>query len=524
MSARTLMDTELGLFPVELHQHQIDGVNFMYRREMCGPDDASGIPGGIVCDEMGLGKTIQMLALIRYHFHLHPSVQPTLIVSPLAVIDTWVHETYRMFGYKPFVVKTENMFDVGPMDFHGNCVPSVVIASQTCFSTMRETRDGEQAIKNPLMDFLWGRVVLDEAHTYKKVNGKTLRQVCLLKAPYRWCLTGTPVVNTMRNKNKRPRDDDEDEEPMEKTNDIAALILFLLNDSNEMNSARALAADQACVDALILRRTKADIGIKTSDVHITLEFVDFSPDESRIYNQTFQTGIGAHPQEILPVITKLRQLCACSSKFEALRRQLQMQEHGSRSLVFVSFLNEMEEVGKIVTDLGMVPMFFHGGLSADARNELVREFMKDRRESIVFILQVHSGGVGLNLQKARYVYIMTAQWSAAAELQAISRAHRVNTLHDVHVVRFIMRHSIEEYIHLLQKRKLKTASKILRDQRIAGALASYDGMEVQWAWAQKLFSLQRFDGTPGTPGTGDMLSLNDSDSFDSGFHTQSDSD
>jgi SNF2 family DNA or RNA helicase len=47
------------------------------------------------------------------------------------------------------------------------------------------------------MKVLWYRVILDEAHQIRNKGTRSSKAVMDLNAIYRWCLTGTPVMNTL---------------------------------------------------------------------------------------------------------------------------------------------------------------------------------------------------------------------------------------------------------------------------------------------------------------------------------------
>jgi SNF2 family DNA or RNA helicase len=64
-----------------------------------------------------------------------------------------------------------------------------------------------------------------------------------------------------------------------------------------------------------------------------------------------------------------------------------------------------------------------------------------------------AGGTGLNLTAADYVFIVDPWWNPAAEMQALSRAHRIGQDKPVMVYRFISSGSIEEKIIDLQNKK-----------------------------------------------------------------------
>ena len=44
----------------------------------------------------------------------------------------------------------------------------------------------------------WYRVILDEAQCIKNKNTQSSKAAAELKASYRWCLTGTPMMNSVQ--------------------------------------------------------------------------------------------------------------------------------------------------------------------------------------------------------------------------------------------------------------------------------------------------------------------------------------
>jgi SNF2 family DNA or RNA helicase len=53
------------------------------------------------------------------------------------------------------------------------------------------------ATLGPLHDIDWFRVVLDESQAIKNNNARTSMACQNLKSVYRWCLTGTPLLNRL---------------------------------------------------------------------------------------------------------------------------------------------------------------------------------------------------------------------------------------------------------------------------------------------------------------------------------------
>ena len=70
------------------------------------------------------------------------------------------------------------------------------------------------------------------------------------------------------------------------------------------------------------------------------------------------------------------------------------------------------------------------------------------------VMTLKTGGVGLNLTKANYVFHLEPWWNPAVENQATDRVHRIGQQKSVSVYRYIIRDSVEEKIQDLKKRKL----------------------------------------------------------------------
>ena len=61
-------------------------------------------------------------------------------------------------------------------------------------------------------------------------------------------------------------------------------------------------------------------------------------------------------------------------------------------------------------------------------------------------MSLRAGGVGLNIPSADLVVLFDRWWNPAVEAQAVNRAHRLGRSTSLHVVRFLVRDSVEERI------------------------------------------------------------------------------
>lgn len=162
--------------------------------------------GGILSDDMGLGKTLEIISLlVADNANAGKSTGTTLIVSPLSVMSNWsdqitrhVHEehalkvyTYHGAGRVHMTAADLSQYDV------------VITTYQTLTSDYVPRGKGSKAPEKKLRDsglysMQWRRIILDEAHTVRNPVSKGAAACTAVMATSRWCLTGTPIVNSLK--------------------------------------------------------------------------------------------------------------------------------------------------------------------------------------------------------------------------------------------------------------------------------------------------------------------------------------
>ncbi|KAL2759467.1 hypothetical protein ACRALDRAFT_2066758, partial [Sodiomyces alcalophilus JCM 7366] len=202
-------DGSLEGLKVKLLPHQVEGVDWMRGREL-GPVKRGRVPkGGILADDMGLGKTLQTIALILknrkpsededgWKDHFKRTEKTTLVVAPLALIRQWEAEikdkVAKSHGLKVCVhhgpQRTKRFKDLALYDV-------VVTTYQVLVSEYGQSSDADDGLKVGCFGLHWWRVVLDEAHTIKNRNAKSTKACYALRSEYRWCLSGTPMQNSL---------------------------------------------------------------------------------------------------------------------------------------------------------------------------------------------------------------------------------------------------------------------------------------------------------------------------------------
>ena len=440
--------------------YQCDGVRWMLGME----GQESGPKGAMLMDDMGIGKSIQLIATI-----LGNPKPRTLIIVPKSIITQW-HEEINRFAPN----LTINVFD-GPDRKMKEA--DVTLAPYTLLTT----KGGGADVNTPLHMTQWDRVILDEAHEIRNKSSKLFKSVCRLKTEIKWIVTGTPVFNSME--------------------DFVSLCLFW-----GLSKSSAQGMTKQIKDIYILRRTKDDLAkinerLRLPPCHFENVELDMFPEEKSLYECVFleaqdtikeafkhAQSLNSKNMLILECLLRARQCMIWpqmylngiavkngtvpvkwegkSNKLETLFRLLK--EHPTeKSLVFCQFKGEMNYIQSQLD----CPVFrIDGSVPKDERVRQISAFKKTT-SGAVFIIQIKSGGQGLNLQEATRVYITAPSWNPSTELQAIGRSHRTGQTKSVYVKKLIYKEcarfvSVEQEILALQGHKSIVCSEVLNDERV----------------------------------------------------------
>ncbi|KAK2606592.1 hypothetical protein N8I77_005330 [Diaporthe amygdali] len=184
-------------FPL-LWERSVEDEGTVYRHVVTKASQALPLPslrGGILADEMGLGKTLSSLALICHYIDAAarlPSSQmsrATLIVCPMSTIYGWQQQIERHI--RPG--------DINTLVYHGakrQCATEQLHSFDVVLTTY-DTLRSDWTANGSLYARPWARVILDEAHKIRNSSSKIFAAACEIRAPNRWCLTGTPIQNSL---------------------------------------------------------------------------------------------------------------------------------------------------------------------------------------------------------------------------------------------------------------------------------------------------------------------------------------
>jgi len=101
------------------------------------------------------------------------------------------------------------------------------------------------------------------------------------------------------------------------------------------------------------------------------------------------------------------------------------------------------EIKEIIDETTFVP---------DDVINIIQSFIDGPR---VLLLQIKAGGVGISLPWVHHVINTSPDWNPFLELQAIYRAYRINTRHNVRVTSMYFRDTVDTQIQTRQKKKFE---------------------------------------------------------------------
>lgn len=417
--------------------HQVDGVEWLIEQEKKKPS------GGIVCDEMGLGKTIQLLALLKMEKRTH-----TLLVAPVAVLSQW-EEAAQRSGFSTLRPKKTKHHREWKSD--GKFRP---FAPKLYLIGYEAARNSPQF----LTMVEWTRLICDEAHRLVSKKSALSSMVDTIRAPTKWLLTATPVVNSNR--------------------DIVNL-LTLVGLTVSKNPAELTATIREYVMARSMASLRATGVTAPPSPELHRQVLPFlSEEEEEFYKG--MTGMivkrwkalddevgGSNALLKLRLFLRLRQLSVhpqvyigarrtgnpsqdrpdwtgTSTKFDAIEKLLKESsgaEKPHKWIIFCHFHAEMDLLKKTLGELPFVGRVFlyNGTLGDKERKSVIAATHEPTTTTDVLLIQLQSGGVGLNLQHFDRIIFSGPWWTSALMEQAVGRAVRIGQTEVVQVYHLVLK-------------------------------------------------------------------------------------
>ena len=436
--------------------HQEIGIRWMLAREETA---AKLCRGGVLADDMGLGKTFQTIGLLKNS----PHELRTLIVCPPALIAGWKEELTACGFRVSTLLQGTNKWTGGG---------SVWLTSYPKVSKISDR---------------FGRVILDEGHVIRNGKGTSRWKTCMALAgdsECRWILSATPIQNG--------------------PHDWRNLCAWL-----HVSCAAELIPEIG--PTLMLRRTMAELRDDVSALPPPPVFVSHdlsipaASTEGKLFrvladqldNVMEKAAISGliklemwmriqqflvHPQVYIDgmrskytgYVRKDWTAADSCTKWDACITQIAAGvEEKIGTIVFCNFRAEMDRVAEAATAIGAEVWAIRGGMTSETVGKAVSEAREsvEAGKPVVLVVQIVSGGAGLNLQFCSRILFLSQHWNPAIVHQAVGRAVRIGQRA---VVQIHMFRVVDDVVDNIDRRMIQVhLSKIAGAQDICETL--YEG-------------------------------------------------
>lgn len=419
--------------------------------------------GGILADDMGLGKTVQALSFLQYG-HEQGSIKKVLIIVPVSLTFNWIAEAQK---FTPNL--NISVFDPRNLDTLNS---NIIVCTYSLLSIHHKA----------LEEFSYDVVIFDEAQYLKNIGTHRFKSSENIKAKFKVALTGTPIENNLA-------------ELYSLFHLVSAGLLGSRQDFKrnfvkpEELSQESLVFLKAKLKPLILRRRKQDLSLELPDKIENQIYVDFSEKQKELYRNTAlswsqkvneainQKGATQSKIYMLTALLRLRQVCSDPAalpsvvykevppKISILIGMLEeITAEGHSAIIFTQFMSTFLRLKDLLKKHNILSFEMHGGTPRKDRETVLKAFSSEpSQQGCVLLMTLKTGGVGLNLTKASYVFHLEPWWNPAVENQATDRVHRLGQSKNVTVYRMIMKESVEEKVEILKKRKAQLFNNLFGD-------------------------------------------------------------
>lgn len=445
--------------------------------------------GGCLADDMGLGKTLQTITLLQYIYETaeqsettHPSGQhdlfqpyrpalpASLVIAPTSLLHNWKNELKR------FAPELRVFIYAGSNRMRNKSITEIFDRFEVVITSYGVVRNDLEFIEN----YHFQTIILDESQYIKNPSSLSYQAMIRLKSDHRFVLTGTPIENSL-------------EDLWAQFNFINEGLLgsftsfkkeFIQKIVREKNEEREKAL-RRMIAPFMLRRTKKEVTPELPPLLQEVVYCDMPEEQQEIYqaeknrirNLLLQAKENtAQPQNTfvaLEGLNRLRQLAnhpqmidpeyaGQSGKFEQILLFFEnLKANGHKVLIFSSYVKHLNLLTRKFDQQGWKYALLTG--ETTRREEEIQRFTQ-QDDVHCFFISLKAGSTGLNLTAADYVFIIDPWWNPAAEMQALSRAHRIGQDKPVIVYRFISSETVEEKIMHLQESKSALYETFVEDQ------------------------------------------------------------
>lgn len=417
----------LESFHTELRHYQEFGAKYILHQKRV-----------LLGDEMGLGKTIQAIATM-HHLH-HEGHRYFLVICPASVLLNWKREVNKLTDMQAYILHGESFGDYENWKSDGG----IAIINYEGLDKIIFDKD-----------FPLDMVVVDEAHFVKNKDAQRTRHTIRIieQAEYALYMTGTAIENNV---------------------DEMCYLIECLNPSvaNEIKGMKYLAkADlfRKKIAPVYLRRKRADVLMELPELTIHDEWCMMNDEEINSYRKAVESGN-------FMAMRRVSWNSLNSTKAERMVELcLQALSEGRKVVIFSYFLDTLSFVSDLL--LGKALPVISGKLSLEKRQDILCQF--EEPIARVLPIQIHAGGIGLNIQTAEIVILCEPQLKPSDEMQAISRIYRMGQVHHVFVYRLLSADTIDETLVKRLHDKQNIFDQFADESEMSEQLEQFEEADIQ---------------------------------------------
>ena len=417
----------LESFHTELRHYQEFGTKYILHQKRV-----------LLGDEMGLGKTIQAIAAM-HHLH-HEGHRYFLVICPASVLLNWKREVDKLTDMQAYILHGESFGDYEKWKSDGG----IAIINYEGLDKIIFDKD-----------FPLDMVVVDEAHFVKNKDTQRTRHTIRIieQAEYALYMTGTAIENNV---------------------DEMCYLIECLNPSvaNEIKGMKYLAkADlfRKKIAPVYLRRKRADVLMELPELTIHDEWCMMNDVEINSYRKAVESGN-------FMAMRRVSWNSLNSTKAERMVELcLQALSEGRKVVIFSYFLDTLSFVSDLL--LGKALPVISGKLSLEKRQDILCQF--EEPIARVLPIQIHAGGIGLNIQTAEIVILCEPQLKPSDEMQAISRIYRMGQVHHVFVYRLLSADTIDETLVKRLHDKQNIFDQFADESEMSEQLEQFEEADIQ---------------------------------------------
>lgn len=425
------MEKKLAKTGKQLWEYQRTGIMWMATRRRC-----------LLADEMGLGKTVQACMALSANVG-------TVIVCPNVAKRVWYD---HIASWRP---------DLSPYIFEGRGSFQFWPEPGQVFIINYDILPGAAPDNCPV----GVQFISDESHALKNVKAKRTKHFRILKDAVVdargkvWLLTGSPMLN-------RPNE----LWTVLESGDLGAdaygtwqnfLHLFKGTPSSwgyewgQPDPEAAVLLKKVClmrkrIDVLPDLPTKiySDIPVDLNDKKLLGMLNDIVKDmeEAGLSLDDVSVEELQGNQIIFSKLSRVRSLLA-QAKIPAMMEMVEQYEENEEPLVV--FSAHRAPINVLAGRPGWA--IITGDVSNNDRDQIIKDFQDGKYKGIGITIQ--SGGVGITLTHAAHALFIDLMWTPALNAQAEDRLCRIGQTRGVNIIRFTVRHIVEERVHYLLTQK-----------------------------------------------------------------------